>query len=191
MMSHINWNQIIGCILLGLLVGMMTSFFSRLLVVPDELDTFVYPLEVSESLSQVVATEPVILGPEPITSLLIEASVERGQRLSRACIACHSFDASQAIKVGPPLWNIVSASIAGHEGYNYSSALTNKEGIWSYESLNEFLYNPRLFAPGTKMTYVGLSKTQDRADMIRWLRELSDNPVDIPLPSEEIVPSSE
>ena len=191
MMSHIDWNQIIGCILLGLLIGMMTSFVAQLLVVPEEVDTLVYPLEVSEPSSQTVSTEPVFRGPEPITALLIEANAERGQKLARVCSACHSFDVSQALKVGPPLWNIVSASIAGHEGYNYSSALANQEGIWSYEALNEFLYNPRLFSPGTKMTYVGLSKTQDRADIIRWLRELSDNPVDIPIPSEQEVPLSE
>ena len=66
------------------------------------------------------------------------------------------------------------------EGFAYSNALINSGGVWSYKNLNEFLYNPKANINGTKMNFAGLKKAQDRADIIYWLRQHSDNPVSLP-----------
>jgi len=69
------------------------------------------------------------------------------------------------------------------EGFNYSSALKGKQGPWTYDELNEWLHKPSAYAPGTRMAFAGINNDKQRADVIDWLRTLSDNPE--PLPSPE------
>jgi cytochrome c len=122
----------------------------------------------------------------PIANLLANANPEAGQAASRACQACHTFEQGGANKVGPNLWNVVGAPIAAHEGFAYSDALKGKSGeTWTYENLNAFIQNPRGFAPGTKMTFGGMRRDDQRADLIAYLRSLSDNPQPLPQPAAE------
>ena len=119
----------------------------------------------------------------PIAQLLASASAEKGQAAAKACQACHTFDNGGANKVGPNLWNVVGRHIASHEGVSYSDALKAKANEeWTYEALSEFIARPKAFAPGTKMGYAGLKDDAKRADLIAYLRSLSDNPQ--PLPAE-------
>ena len=83
-------------------------------------------------------------------------------------------------KVGPNLWNIINNSKASVSGFAYSNALKNSGGTWSYEELNALLYKPKDYLPGTKMNFSGLKKANDRANLILWLREQSDDPVPLP-----------
>ena len=85
-------------------------------------------------------------------------------------------------KVGPNLWGIVGDKIAARGGFNYSSALEGLGGEWGYDELDAFLTKPKTFAPGTKMTFAGLKKPADRANILAFLRMLSESPV--PLPGE-------
>jgi cytochrome c len=71
---------------------------------------------------------------------------------------------------------VVGAEIASVDGFNYSDALKNKEGSWTYEDLWAFLESPQGWAPGTRMTYPGVKDPQKRAEMIAYLREQSKNP---------------
>jgi cytochrome c len=75
---------------------------------------------------------------------------------------------------------VVGRDIASVSDFNYSDALKSKEGEWTYEKLNEFLTNPRDWAPGTKMTFVGIKKPEERADVIAYLRSITDNPPPLP-----------
>ena len=116
-----------------------------------------------------------------IASLLAAADASRGEAAVKACKACHSFDKGGPNKVGPNLFDIVGGAIAGREGFNYSAALKAKQGeTWSYQALDAFLTKPKAFAPGTKMTFGGIKKAKKRADLISYLRSLSDNPAALP-----------
>jgi cytochrome c len=117
----------------------------------------------------------------PIEQLLANASVERGEMSAGVCKSCHSFEKGGPNLVGPNLWGVVGRPVASVPGFNYSPALKAKGGAWTFNELNKFLTNPRGYVPGTLMTFSGIERPQQRADVIDYLRTLSDNP--LPLPS--------
>ena len=112
--------------------------------------------------------------------MLAEADIARGQSITRKCATCHTFDEGGAAKQGPNLYNVVGADIAAREDFGYSDALAAHEGEWTYANLNAFLFKPKSFVKGTKMTFVGLKKTRDRSDVIAYLRTLSATPQPLP-----------
>ncbi len=113
----------------------------------------------------------------PLSTLLAEASIERGKKVFNKCKACHTISEGGKNGVGPNLWNIVNATPTEKSGFKYSSALTKlKDKPWNYDNLNAFLTKPKAYAKGTKMTFVGLKKAKDRANVILFLRSLSANP---------------
>ncbi|MGM0562192.1 MAG: c-type cytochrome, partial [Pseudomonadota bacterium] len=127
---------------------------------------------------------------ESVLALLGDADPENGESLTRACQACHTFEEGGAHRVGPNLWNIVGANHAHAEDFDYSDALAEKsDEPWTYETLNAFLADPSGYAPGTRMSYNGMSDVEDRADLIAYLRSLSDEPAD--LPSEEEIAAAQ
>ena len=75
---------------------------------------------------------------------------------------------------------MVGRDIASVEGFKYSEALTGKEGDWDYQKLDEYLAAPKKWAPGNKMAFVGIKKPEDRANVILYLRSLSENPAPLP-----------
>jgi cytochrome c len=95
-------------------------------------------------------------------------------------VACHSFNKDGKAGVGPNLWGVVGAPHGHQEGFNYSTALKGKQGPWTYAELNEWLYKPSAYAPGTRMSYAGLPNAQMRANVIDYLRTLSDHPEPLP-----------
>jgi cytochrome c len=115
-----------------------------------------------------------------INSLLATASPERGAQVAKQCQACHNFEEGQGPKVGPDLYNVVGRKIASAQGFNYSPALKSKSGTWDFNALNTWLTKPSAYAPGTMMTFAGLSNDKQRADVIAYLDTLSKNPVPLP-----------
>jgi cytochrome c len=96
-----------------------------------------------------------------------------GESAARACQACHTFDEGGAHRVGPNLWNVVGRPVAHAEGYTYSDALQGmSDQTWTLETLNEFILNPRGFAPGTKMAYGGMRRDEQRLQLLAYLRSL-------------------
>ena len=120
--------------------------------------------------------------PAPIAPLLASADPAAGQATARVCLSCHTFEKGAPAKVGPNLWGIVGAPHAHAQGFAYSKAIAGKQGPWTYEELNHFLYSPKDYAPGTKMSFAGLRKDKDRANVIAFLRTLSDSPEPLPQP---------
>ena len=116
-----------------------------------------------------------------LKTLLASADPTAGEKVFNKCKACHNAEKGGANQVGPNLWNIVGAPIAHHDGFNYSSVLAGKSaGKWTYEDLDTYLKSPKSFAPGTKMTFAGLNKPDDRANVIAFLRSRSDSPPPLP-----------
>jgi cytochrome c len=116
----------------------------------------------------------------PIDTLLASASAERGAEVAKQCQACHNFEEGQGPKIGPDLYGVVGRKIASAPGFNYSSALKSKNGNWDFNALNAWLIKPTAYAPGTAMTFAGLSNDKQRADVIAYLDTLSKNPVPLP-----------
>ncbi len=114
---------------------------------------------------------------EPITPLLANADVAKGQALAqRQCGSCHTFTEGGRAGVGPNLFGIVGGPHAHAEGFNYSPAMRGMhDKPWTYEDLNAWIASPRTYAPGNRMSFGGLSNTQQRADVIAFLRSISPN----------------
>jgi cytochrome c len=118
--------------------------------------------------------------PQPIEVRLANSSPERGQSAAKVCLACHSFEKGGPNKQGPNLWNVVGRPRASEPGFNYSAAMKAKGGNWSFEELDKFLTNPKGYIQGTAMTFAGLPRDTQRADVINYLHTLADKPVDLP-----------
>jgi cytochrome c len=117
---------------------------------------------------------------EPIEVLLASSNAERGQTAAKVCQTCHTFEKGGANKVGPNLYGVVDRPRASEAGFNYSAAMKAKGGKWTFDELNKFLDDPRGYVPGTAMSFAGLKRDGQRADIINYLHTLADNPVALP-----------
>jgi len=134
------------------------------------------------AMSMIPATGAVAdAGVDSVMPLLSTADAAKGKKLAVRCRACHDFKKGGKNKLGPPLWNVVGKAKATQEGFKYSKALAAVGGEWTYEALSAWLENPKKFVPGTKMLFPGLKKKEDRADLIAYLRSLSDEPLALPV----------
>ena len=106
---------------------------------------------------------------QPIAFYLASADVAKGEAVFKKCAACHNADAGGANALGPALFGTMGKAVAGHPGFAYSDALKGVGGTWDWDNMSAWLANPKKFAPGTKMTFAGLSNPQDRADLMLWL----------------------
>jgi len=118
--------------------------------------------------------------PEPIEVRLANSSPERGQSAAKVCLACHTFEKGGPNKQGPNLWGVVDRPRASEAGFNYSAPMKAKGGTWTFEELDKFLASPKGYIPGTAMTFTGLPRDTQRADVINYLHTLADKPVDLP-----------
>jgi cytochrome c len=109
-----------------------------------------------------------------IDALLADADAGKGAKLFKKCGACHTSEAGGKNKVGPNLWRIVGRDVGSVEDFNYSDALSSRGGTWTVETLNAFLANPKEAVPGTKMSFAGVKKDGDRANLLLFLQGLSD-----------------
>jgi cytochrome c len=119
---------------------------------------------------------------EPIAPLLASADAAAGANVFKKCASCHTVDNGGANKVGPNLWGIVGRGLGTHEGFNYSAGLKEFGAgkNWDYEALSAFLLKPKAYIKGTAMGFAGLAKPEERANLIAYLRSLSDSPVPLP-----------
>ena len=125
----------------------------------------------------------------PIATLLASADAAAGETVFKKCASCHTSEKGGPNKVGPNLWDIVNRPIAAHEGFSYSAGMTTfSEGhkiVWDFDHLNFFLEAPKKHVPGTAMGFAGLKKEDERANLIAYLRTLSDSPAALPTASNE------
>ncbi|MFK7761994.1 MAG: cytochrome c family protein [Roseobacter sp.] len=106
-------------------------------------------------------------------TVLASASVEDGAKVFRKCSACHKL-AQGENGTGPYLYGVVGRDKGAADGFGYSDTLASMDGAWTPENLSGFLEKPSSYAPGTSMSFAGLRKVQDRADVIAYLDSLDD-----------------
>lgn len=192
-MSSLEFNKVFAAVLVAGITAMLSGFVAHKVVHAHELEEDAVPIEGSVVL---VASGPKKVAlPDPVLELIATADVVRGQKLSKACAACHSFDKGGPDRVGPNLWNALGRPKAGKGSFSYSKAMSEFGGAWGYFDLNKFIWKPKKYIVGTKMGYAGLKKPADRAAIIAWLRTKSDNPMPLPNAAEiaaekaELLPS--
>lgn len=117
---------------------------------------------------------------EQVDALLASADPKHGEELAVPCKSCHSFERAAKSFAAPPLWDIVGRPKASVAEFKYSPALTSAGGTWTYADLNQYIAQPAWTIPGVAMRMAGIRAVQDRADIIAYLRTLSDNPVTLP-----------
>lgn len=103
-------------------------------------------------------------------ALVASADAAKGETVFKKCAACHKLDGSNA--VGPHLDGVVSRPVAAVEGFKYSSAMAGHGGAWDENTLYAFLQSPKTAVPGTAMAFAGLPKSEDRANVIAYLKGL-------------------
>jgi len=117
---------------------------------------------------------------QPIEALLASASAEKGQATAKQCQACHTFEKGGPNRVGPNLWGIVNRPKHSEAGFNYSGPMKGTSGAWTYDDLYVFLKSPKGMVPGTAMSFAGIARDTQRADVIAFLRTLADSPAPLP-----------
>lgn len=123
------------------------------------------------------------VGAKPVNELIAGADVELGRKIANTCQLCHKMDLKEREDKtpGPPLWNIVGRAKASIEGFEYSKPMIELGGKWSFEDLNSLIADARAYVPGTRMDgAAGISGDERRAALLRYLRDLADDPVPLP-----------
>ncbi|MDN3646473.1 c-type cytochrome [Pontixanthobacter aestiaquae] len=168
-----RFNTAAGWVLFAGVIALGLSIISGKVFHTERPETLGYPIEVAD------AGGAEETGPD-LGTLLAAADVAAGATAAAArCGTCHSFESGGANGQGPNLWNTMGAPLAGHAGFGYSSALTEKGGTWTWDAMNDWLLNPKRFAPGTSMGFAGLKNNEDRANILVYLNSLGSN---LPLP---------
>jgi Cytochrome c2 len=158
-MDSFELNKILGAVLATCLVLLVTSFAAQAIFAPVKPEKPGFEIAVKEDTHGGAAKEAA----------------------AKKCAACHTFEKGGPNRVGPNLYNVLNEPKGeGRAGFNFSAAMKAKGGTWTYDDLNAFLTNPKAFIPGTAMGFAGITKDSERADVIAYLRSLSENPAPLP-----------
>ena len=121
-----------------------------------------------------------------LANLLAAGTASACEGIFAKCQACHTINQGGANGIGPNLWGVMGEPIGeGRGGYAFSSALSGHGGNWTFENMDAWLASPRKFAAGTKMSFAGLGKPEDRANLMAWLNTQGSNIALPPPPVEE------
>lgn len=181
-MESLETNKAVAAVLTAGVVFMLATVASDWIINPEIPKKLAIKVEGVKEEGAPEAAAPGGGAPEvPIAVALQTADAKAGDAAAhKLCVSCHSFDKGGPAKVGPNLYGVVGAPHGHMAGYDYTAALKSKQGPWTYDELNTWLTNPRGYAPGTKMAFAGIGNEKQRADVIAYLRSLSDNPEPLP-----------
>ena len=114
-----------------------------------------------------------------IMALFASTSAAEGAKVFTKCSACHSIAEGGANKIGPALWGVLGRPAGSVPGYKYSKAMAEYGKNWSFEEMNSFLIKPKDWIKGTKMSFAGLKKAEDRAAVILYMNENTNSPLQL------------
>lgn len=181
-MDSFEWNKIIGAALATILFVMVVHIGSQAVYYtpPPGKPGYVVPGVQAKSEAPAPAAAPAAEPPPDFATAIPAADAMAGEMIAERCAACHDWTKGGPNKIGPNLYGVVGRARASHPGFEYSPAMKAKMGEWTYEDLFTFLRQPATFVPGTKMTFAGLPKAQDRLNVIAFLRMQADSPAPLP-----------
>ena len=179
-MDSFEINKFVAAILMVALLIIGISKVSDIVFYVEKPKTPGYAVEVEAISNSSSSTIETVEKKTDINALMALGSAADGEKIFKKCAACHSISKGGKNKIGPALYNVVGRKVGGVSDYKYSKALTEYQKEWTLEELNGFLLKPAKWIKGTKMAYAGLRKEEDRASIIKYLNQSSDNPKQLP-----------
>ncbi len=178
-MDSYEWNKIIGWVLAGAIAVLGLSILTGFVYPGHAPEQKGYIVEGVEHEASEATEEPAEM---PISMFMADASISKGEAQFKKCAACHTIAKGGPSGQGPNLYGIVGSKIAHVAGFGYSDAVQNHGGTWGFDELSAWLKSPKAFIPGNKMSFAGIGKDKDRADLLAYLNAQSDSPLPMPTP---------
>ncbi len=178
-----RFNTTAGWVLFAGVIALGSSLFAGEMFHSGRPETMGYPIEGVELEGGEEEAE------QPIAAFLANADIAAGEQSFAKCAACHNIVPGGANALGPALYGVMGNPIAGTAGYAFSDALSSKGGTWGWEEMSDWIASPRSFAPGTKMTFAGISNPQERANLLAFMNSRDDSP--LPIPDPPVTPEAE
>ncbi|ASR52619.1 c-type cytochrome [Blastomonas fulva] len=172
-----NKNTIAGWALAGGIAALGLSIISGKVFHADKPER---PEKLGYVIEGVVSSEGEAAAEVPIATLLASADVAKGEKVFAKCSSCHSINSGGANGIGPNLYGVMGKPHASVAGFAYSDALKSKSGPWTFEEMNKWLTSPKAYADGTKMSFAGLGKAEDRANLMAWMNTQTGSPLPLP-----------
>jgi cytochrome c len=182
-MDSFEWNKIIGAVLGTAIFIFVVRQVAEVIYEPEVPAKPGYVVEGVVENAAGPAAAPVAEVMPDWGTVLPTADVAAGKTVSVKCEQCHDLSKGGPNKIGPNLYGVVDRPRATHPGFDYSSAMKSKSDPWTYDELFKYLKSPQSYVPGTKMTFAGLPREQDRINLIAYLRSNADSPAAIPAPA--------
>ena len=179
-MDSFELNKIIAAVLLVALLIIGISKLSNIIFYVEKPKTPGYAVEVEQATTVSSSTEKAVEEKIDISALMAMGDLAIGEKVFKKCSACHSIVKGGKNNIGPALYNVVGRQTGGISDYKYSKALSGYGKEWTFEELNGYLTKPAKWIKGTKMAFAGLRKEKDRASVILYLNQNSDNPLPLP-----------
>ena len=178
-MDSFEINKIVGAILMVALLVIGIGKLSDVIFHVEKPETPGYVVEVEEA-TILSSTKKTVEEKIDIAALMAMGDLNHGEKVFKKCAACHSIVKGGKNNIGPALYNVVGRQIGIVDNYKYSKALSSYDKEWTFEELNGYLIKPAKWIKGTKMAFAGLRKEKDRASVIKYLNQNSDNPIPLP-----------
>jgi len=176
-MDSFEINKIVAAVLVVFLVVFGIGKISDIVFHVEKPNTSAYKVKISTANSTKESNTDQVVD---IIALLAMGNLDDGKKVWKKCSACHSIKKGGKNKIGPALYNVLGRNVADLNDYKYSKALTAYGKSWTFEEMNGFLKKPQAYIKGTKMSFAGLKKEKDRASIILFMNQNSDNPLPLP-----------
>ena len=179
-MDSFEINKIIAAVLMVALLVIGIGKLSDIIFYVKKPEKPGYVVEIDEVVTATVSSDAGEKEKVDIAALMAMGDIVSGEKIFKKCAACHSINKGGKNNIGPALYNVVGRQIGAISDYKYSKALSEYGKEWTFEELNGYLIKPAKWIKGTKMAFAGLRKEKDRASVILYLNQNSDNPLPLP-----------
>ena len=179
-MDSFEINKIVAAVLMVALLVIGIGKLSNIIFHVEKPEAPGYAVEVEQATTVSSSTKTAVEEKIDIAALMAMGDIALGEKVFKKCAASHSIVKGGKNNIGPALYNVVRRKTGAITDYKYSKALASFDKEWTFEELNGYLIKPAKWIKGTKMAFAGLRKEKDRASVIKYLNQNSDNPVPLP-----------